>query len=316
VTTSRPQPAADSRDLRWIVDQAGVNLLAVLEQMGAPREAIAQGRVFVQRRRIAPYEQDRKLELGDEVQVYGERAAASVRILAEHNGVLAVDKPAGISTQPDHRGVEHCLLGELATNLGQPIGTLHALQRLDREVSGVLLVARTEEGRQWVLKARAAGQFRRRYLAIASNALSSSMGEWAQPIGRGSRPGLRAASGRHAETALTKYEIVAQLSDGPCLFVAEPVTGRTHQIRVHAADVGAPLIGDRDYGGLRRVVAANGAVHEPSRIALHALFAQVARARMEPWCNEAAVPPALLELWQWLGGQQAAFEGLSARSWL
>jgi 23S rRNA-/tRNA-specific pseudouridylate synthase len=316
VTTSRPQPSAESRDLRWIVDKPGLNLLAVLEQMGAPREAVAQGRVFVQRRRIAAYEQDRKLELGDEVQVYGERATAAVKILAEHNGVLAVSKPAGISTQPDHRGAEHSLLGELATNLGQPIGTLHALQRLDREVSGVLLVARTEEGRQWVLNARGAGQFKRRYLAIASGAPSSSQGEWTQAIGRGSRPGLRAVSGREAETALTKYALIAQPSAAACLFVAEPVTGRTHQIRVHAAAAGAPLLGDRDYGGLRRVVAASGAVHDLSRIALHALFVQVARPKMAPWRNEAAIPPELLELWQWMGGQQSDFDGLSARFWL
>ncbi len=92
------------------------------------------------------------------------------------------------------------------------------------------------------------------------------------------------------------------------------LTGRTHQVRVHAAHAGAPLVGDRTYGGPVRVASATGRVHEPGRIALHALRVAVPGPGAEPLVAVAPVPAGMAELWSSLGGAGDAWE--LASSWV
>jgi len=94
------------------------------------------------------------------------------------------------------------------------------------------------------------------------------------------------------------------------MIAAEPQTGRTHQIRVHLAERGAPLLGDPAYGGKRSVVLPSGSVRETARIALHAAWVQ-----LEDWKVEAAVPQELTELWLGLGGSEGAW-GEAARTFV
>ncbi len=87
-----------------------------------------------------------------------------------------------------------------------------------------------------------------------------------------------------------------------------PATGRTHQIRVHAAHAGAPLLGDRAYGGRTRLTFATGRVLELRRIALHAARVVVPDERGEPVVARAPVPPELVDVWEALGGDPGAWE--------
>jgi RluA family pseudouridine synthase len=304
-------------DQRWVVDRAGLTLRQVLDELGTPSEAVVDGRVFLDQRRVGVDQEPQQLLVGSEVLVYRARPAGGVTLLSEMHDVIAVAKPAGISTQPDHRGIAHCLLGELAQLLGEKPDALHALHRLDRDVSGIVLVSRNSTATAWVEQAREHGAFRRRYLAMASGQLTSTSGEWNEPIGQGKRPGLRRVAGPNAKPALTRYQRVAEIAARQVsLLVVEPATGRTHQIRVHAAHAGAPLLGDGDYGGQRRVVSADGSVHELSRIALHALKVTLPLPDGNSW-NIVAPPPAeLLQLWQALGGNAADLDALSDRAWL
>jgi 23S rRNA pseudouridine955/2504/2580 synthase/23S rRNA pseudouridine1911/1915/1917 synthase len=100
------------------------------------------------------------------------------------------------------------------------------------------------------------------------------------------------------------------------LLRVEPATGRTHQIRVHAAHAGVPLLGDGDYGGQRRVVNTDGSVHALSRIALHALRVEVPLPDGNIWNLVAPPPTELMQLWQALGGNAADLDTLSDRTWL
>jgi 23S rRNA-/tRNA-specific pseudouridylate synthase len=90
------------------------------------------------------------------------------------------------------------------------------------------------------------------------------------------------------------------------LLSVDPLTGRTHQIRIHASDAGAPLVGDRDYGGPTRIVLPNGTIVSPSRIALHAARVVVPGPQGEIEAR-APVPTELAELWSRIGGDPAAW---------
>ncbi|HEX2882930.1 MAG TPA: RluA family pseudouridine synthase [Polyangiaceae bacterium] len=304
-------------DQRWVVDRAGLTLRQVLDELGAPNEALIDGRVFLNQRRVGIDQEPQQLHVGSEVLVYRARPPGGVAILSEMHDVIAVAKPAGIATQPDHRGIAHCLLGELAQLLGEKADALHALHRLDRDVSGVVLVSRNSRATAWVEQARERGAFHRRYLAIASGHLVQATGTWNDAIGQGKRPGLRRVGGPNAKPALSRYQQVAAIAARQVsLLMVEPATGRTHQIRVHAAHAGVPLLGDGDYGGQRRVVNADGSVHALARIALHALKVALPLPDGTNW-NIVAPPPAeLLQLWQALGGNAADLDALSDRAWL
>lgn len=305
------------RDLRWVVDAAGSTLAQVMQRMGASDAAVEEGRVFVDRQRAGGADLARVLTPGQAVSVYRQRAAAGVVVLEQYEGLIAVCKPTGISTQPDQRGSRHCVLGELAAQLDVAPESLHALHRLDRDVSGVLLVARDEAARARALAAREAGEFKRRYLALAERVPQPASGQWDTAIGRGKRPGLRRAHGPQAQSALTRYETIARVADDaqPCFLRVEPQSGRTHQIRVHAAHAGVPLLGDADYGGSRRVTLPSGAVREIGRIALHAALIEV-RLGSRWWRVQADLPHELQRLWSDLSGVPAVWQPAFEQPWL
>ena len=96
------------------------------------------------------------------------------------------------------------------------------------------------------------------------------------------------------------------------MLAVRPVTGRTHQIRVHAAHAGAPLLGDRDYGGPTRLTLPSGKVLAPGRIALHAARVVVPGQGGALVTIASPIPPALEALWAALGGDAAAWAAAAA----
>ena len=243
-------------------------------------------------------------------------AAAELRILGEYRGLLFVDKPAGLQTEPDARTTD-TLLSRLAAQLHQPIERLHALSRLDTGVSGVVTLGLTPEARRLVQGFRDQGRFRRRYLGLATNGLGAfgssgtQTGAWCESIGRASGS-LRAVGGRHPESAHTDYAQVASASLARAtpsalhLLALSPRTGRTHQLRVHCAAHGLPLLGDRAYGGASRFISDCGAVTALDRIALHAAWVELPLSA--PFRIEAPTPAFLLDLWRAFAGDTRAFE--------
>jgi 23S rRNA pseudouridine955/2504/2580 synthase/23S rRNA pseudouridine1911/1915/1917 synthase len=129
---------------------------------------------------------------------------------------------------------------------------------------------------------------------------------WDAPIGAGKDPRHRAAHGPDAKAARTHWAVVSR-AGALAMLAVEPQTGRTHQIRVHASHAGAPLLGDRDYGGPSRLTLADGRVVALARIALHAARVTVPGARGEPLVAEAPIPDALKSAWSALGGADTAW---------
>ena len=304
--------------LRWVVPLGEAAPLGDrLSALGADASALGEGRVFLDGRRAA--DATASVAAGAVIELYLARIAdGDVTILASHGGLVFAAKPAGMATEPDHAGVGASLVARVAELIGEPRAALHALSRLDVGVSGVVTLARDAAARSLVDDLRARGRFGRRYVAIATRAPEQPSGEWSQAIGRGTN-GRRRTGGSDSQAAVTRYACAglaaavrladrgARESTQPALLALTPVTGRTHQLRVHAAAANLPLLGDTTYGGPRRLLGADGSVHSIPRIALHAAAVELVH-QGQPLRVEAPFPADLLELWQSLGGDAAVWQ--------
>ena len=176
--------------------------------------------------------------------------APSARVVHLDESLAVIEKPAGLVVHPapSHRGPT--LVDQLADLLGggdpERPGIVH---RLDKDTSGLLVVARTDEAHSALASQVAAREVERTYLALARGHLESRRGTIDAPIGRERRTRTRmAVSGAGAREARTHFTVL-ELLPSTSYLEARLETGRTHQIRAHFAAIEHPLIGDPTYGG-------------------------------------------------------------------
>jgi 23S rRNA pseudouridine1911/1915/1917 synthase len=226
-------------------------------------------------------------------------------ILYEDKHLLVLDKPAGLVVHPAPGNAAGTLVNALIAHCGadftgiggeQRPGIVH---RLDKDTSGVMVVAKTELAHTRLSAAFAAREIEREYRAVCWGVPSPAAGAIEADIGRDPRDRKRmAVVARNGKTALTNYRIIGNFGTAAATLSCRLATGRTHQIRVHLAHIGHPLIGDPVY--LRRRPAAAAALTAPARAAAldfprQALHAQtlgfihpITAARL----NFSAPPPA------------------------
>jgi 23S rRNA pseudouridine1911/1915/1917 synthase len=177
------------------------------------------------------------------------RAEAKRLIVHLDDDLAVVDKPAGLVVHParSHQGETLVdLLGELAGG-GEP-GRPGIVHRLDKDTSGLMLVARTEAAHRGLARQIKAREVEREYLALVEGALDSRSGTIDAPLGRHRRRRTRmAVRGAGEREARTHFEVVEALP-GDTLVRVRLETGRTHQIRVHFSAIGHPIAGDPEYG--------------------------------------------------------------------
>jgi 23S rRNA pseudouridine1911/1915/1917 synthase len=180
--------------------------------------------------------------------------AIPLDVLHEDEALLVVNKPAGLVVHPGHGRREGTLVNALlgrGTRLsprGGPDrpGIVH---RLDRETSGLLIVAKTEAAHAALSDAFGRREIRKRYAALVWGHPQPDEGVVEKSIGRSrANPLKMAIRGRGSREALTRYRTREQMA-GFALLTLHPETGRTHQIRVHLQSIHHPIVGDTRYGG-------------------------------------------------------------------
>ncbi len=194
---------------------------------------------------------------------------ADIAIVYEDDDLLVVEKPAGVVVHPagPHRGgtLSEALARRGAAG-GEPWrpGIVH---RLDRDTSGLLVVAKSEEAHRRLKSALAARRIVREYLALVEGRPPSRSGTIDAPLGRDRRSRTRMSiDSDRPRAARTHFELEQALPSTTLLRVRLE-TGRTHQIRVHFQAIGHPVCGDRQYGA-------------PDRYGLHRQFLHAARLEL------------------------------------
>ncbi|HEV8340636.1 MAG TPA: RluA family pseudouridine synthase [bacterium] len=179
--------------------------------------------------------------------------AMSLDVRYEDDDVLVVNKPAGLPVHPGpgHAGgtLVNALLGRVPSlaGVGVPLrpGIVH---RLDKDTSGMLVVAKTEAALRALQAAIKAREVRREYLALVQGGVAAEDGMIEAPIARHPRHRRRMAVVAGGRPAVTRYRVLERFA-AATLVEASLQTGRTHQIRVHFAHLGHPVVGDPVYGG-------------------------------------------------------------------
>jgi 23S rRNA pseudouridine1911/1915/1917 synthase len=229
-------------------------------------------------------------------------------ILHEDEHLLAIDKPAGMVVHPAPGARQGTVVNAVLHRLGA-LGGVGAgerpgiVHRLDKDTSGVLLVARTARALEALARQFRTRTIEKRYVALVHGTMRGESGVVDAPVGRDPRERKRmSVRSRRQRAAVTRWRVRERFPGATLLSVA-PETGRTHQIRVHLASIGHPIVADALYGGRRRgAVGATAAVLAACpRQALHAArIAFVHPGTGEPMALEAALPADL----------QAVVEGL------
>ncbi len=216
--------------------------------------------------------------------------AMALSIVHEDKDLIVIDKPAGLVVHPGAGNETGTLVNALIAHCGESLSGIGGVRRpgivhrLDKDTSGLLVVAKNDRAHHGLSEQFAAhgrdGRLQRSYLAIVWGVPERPRGTIAAAIDRSSANRQKMAVSRSAAAreAVTHYEVLETLGKPPLasLIRCELETGRTHQIRVHMAHIGHPLLGDQVYGaGFRSSAsklspAARDALKSLNRQALHA----------------------------------------------
>lgn len=224
------------------------------------------------------------------------------KILYEDKHIVVIDKPAGLVVHPgagkETVTVVSALLGHTSLSpIGAPTrpGVVH---RLDKGTSGIMVLAKTREAHRRLTEAFSGRELEKEYLAIIQGHIVNRKGRIEVAIERDKihRKRMKATPAAKGRMAISLFEVIEYL-EGATLVKVKILTGRTHQIRVHMAFTGHPLLGDITYGGKRWQKRAHHFLHS-SRLAFNH---PITGAKLE---LQAELPPDFAQALQELRSQQ------------
>ncbi|MHA1114489.1 MAG: RluA family pseudouridine synthase [Alphaproteobacteria bacterium] len=236
--------------------------------------------------------------------------AIPLHVVFEDADLIVIDKPAGLVVHPAPGNPDRTLVNALIHHCGDSLSGIGGerrpgiVHRLDKDTTGLMVAAKNDRAHAGLAAQFAARDIRRAYHAVAWGAPSPPQGEIDAPIGRSpanrKKMAVRARGGR---AALTRYRLLRRIGGLASLVECRLATGRTHQIRVHMASIGHPIVGDPVYGRGRGARA--GAPGSPARVAAKALGRQALHASLlgflhpvieKPFTFESPLPNDINEL--------------------
>lgn len=239
-----------------------------------------------------------------------ESGALQGRVLYRDGDVIVLDKPAGLAVQGGTGTGRHldAMLDALRFGAAERPRLVH---RLDKDTSGILLLARHAQAAARLTAAFRSSAARKLYWAVVVGVPRPSQGRIDMPLAK--------ATGRHGERvvgdeeagkrAVTLYRIVERAGRTVSWLALEPQTGRTHQLRVHTAALGTPILGDGKYGGKRAFLTG---VLPVKRLHLHARAIRIPHPRSGILEVAAPLPAHMAVTWRFFGfdpdAPQAGFD--------
>src|SRR5690606_6066124 len=225
-----------------------------------------------------------------------------VPVVYQDDSLIVVNKPPGMVVHPGAGNPAHTLQNALLA-LDPKLATLPRaglVHRLDKDTSGLMVVARTPEAHAALVAAIAAREVERTYLAICTGVMTGG-GTVDEPLGRHRTIRTRMAVRADGREAVTHYRVVKRFR-AHTLVRVQLETGRTHQIRVHLAHIGYPIVGDPVYGGRRRLprgaspqlIAALEGFRRQALHAAHLKLVHPATGQVVEW--EAPLPEDMQQL--------------------
>ncbi len=213
--------------------------------------------------------------------------AIALPIVHEDADILVIDKPAGLVTHPGAGNWEGTLLNALLHHVPGAAGLPRAgiVHRLDKDTSGLMVVAKTLEAQTRLVREMQARAVKRVYWAVALGRFDRREGDVDAPIGRHPTQRVKMAVVERGKPALTHWTVLRQYPRAAWV-ECRLATGRTHQIRVHLAHIGHPLLGDPVYGGRAPPPVPF------ARQALHAVRLGLTHPTSGEWMEWRAPPPA------------------------
>lgn len=207
----------------------------------------------------------------------------TLAILYKDDRLLVLDKPSGLLTVPG-RGEE--LADSLSRRAQALFPSARVVHRLDRDTSGVVLMALDLEAQQNLSRQFEERQAEKRYVAIVAGDVAQDEGEIDLPLAKDfsqSLPPRHRVDREHGRPAVTRWRVLERTPRGTRLEL-RPLTGRSHQLRVHLAELGHPILGDPIYGD----AASQAGV---DRLMLHAEWLKVIHPASEVWVEWRAKCP-------------------------
>jgi 23S rRNA pseudouridine955/2504/2580 synthase len=307
VTVSVDADEADLRLDRWFkrrFPHLGHGRLEKLLRTGQVR---VDGRRVQSSTRLKPGQKVRVPPLGEAPPpqianrpAVSERDARSLQqaVLYKDADVLAINKPAGLAVQGG-TGLDRHLDAMLdALRFGSPERP-RLVHRLDRDTSGVLLLARHVRAARELAEAFRRKDCRKVYWAVVVGVPKPAAGRIDLPLSKlPGRAGERMAPDDEGKNASTEYRMLDHAGRQVAWLELRPLTGRTHQLRAHCAAIGTPILGDRKYGGTAEFVSAQQAAR---RLHLHARSIALRRADGRTISVTAPPPPHLAAILAFFG---------------
>lgn len=215
------------------------------------------------------------VDVGDAKESAFVPAGPRLDVAWEDEDIIIINKPAGMATHGRSDRREPTVGAMVAAYLGTS-APFHPVNRLDRGTTGLMCAAKTGYMHERLRRILHTDAFRREYLAICTGVPPEAEGEIDAPIARYNEE-KRFCVREDGAPSLTRYKVLLTW-EGRSLLRVRPETGRTHQIRVHMASIGCPLLGDRLYGRLSRELD-RPALHSAALTLIHPLIGEMVSVR-------------------------------------